>query len=52
MADSQESNGLPRKPRRRWFRFSLRTLLILVTLLSIGLGLFVYRGERQRRHSL
>ena len=40
---------LPRKPRRRWLQISLRTLLILVTLLSIGLGWFVHRGERQRR---
>ena len=26
------------KPRRRWFRFSLRTLLIVVTVLAIPLG--------------
>src|SRR5688572_14736937 len=43
------SADVPRKPRRRWLRFSLRTLLVLVTLLSIGLGWFVHRGERQRR---
>ena len=43
------SDAIPRKPRRRWPRFSLRTLLILVTLLSIALGWFVHRGERQRR---
>ena len=42
------SDAVPRKPRRRWLRFSLRTLLILVTLLSIGLGWFVHRGERRR----
>ena len=48
MAHFQEDVA-PRKPRRRWLRFSLRTLLILVTLLSIGLGTFVHRGERQRR---
>src|SRR5688500_818246 len=34
------SSDVPRKPRRCWPRFSLRTLLILVTLLSIGLGWF------------
>jgi hypothetical protein len=28
----------PAKPRRRWFRFSLRTLFILVTLASLPLG--------------
>ena len=43
------SADVPRKPRRRWLQVSLRTLLILVTLLSIGLGWFVHRGERQRR---
>jgi len=26
------------KPRRRWFRYSLRTLLVLVVLLAIPLG--------------
>ena len=41
--------ALVAKPRRRWLQISLRTLLILVTLLSIGLGWFVHRGERQRR---
>ena len=43
------SGDLARKPRRRWLQISLRTLLILVTLLSIGLGWVVNRGERQRR---
>lgn len=26
------------KPRRRWFRFSLMTLLVLITLVACGLG--------------
>ena len=26
------------KPKRRWFRFSLRTLLVTVTLLCVWLG--------------
>src|SRR5688572_23770134 len=43
------SGDAPRKPRRRWLQVSLRTLLILVTLPSIGLGWIVHRGERQRR---
>ena len=43
------SDAVPRKPRPRWLRFSLRTMLIMVTLLSIGPGWFVHRGERQRR---
>ena len=48
MADSEKIAEIARKPRRRWWQVSLRTLLVLVTLLSIGLGWFVHRGERQR----
>ena len=34
-----ETQMKPQKPRRRWFRFRLRTLLIvLVTVLSVTLG--------------
>ena len=43
------SADVPRKPRRRWLQLSLRTLLILVTLLCVALGWIVHRGERQRR---
>ena len=35
------------KPRRRWFRFSLRTLFVLMSLLCIWLGWNVYQ-VRQR----
>jgi hypothetical protein len=45
---SQEPNA---KPKRRLFRFSLRTLLLLVTLTSIGLGwvtLQMRQAQRQR----
>ena len=47
MIDPQgkESSDVPRKPRRRWWQISLRTLLIL----ALGLSWFVIRGERQRR---
>ncbi len=34
MTAPSESTG----PRRRWFVFSLRTLLVLVTVLGVGLG--------------
>jgi hypothetical protein len=37
------------KPRRRWFRFSLRTLLIAVTLLCVWLGYETTQAVRQRR---
>ena len=39
-------------PRRRLFRFSLRTLLVVVVLLSVGLGWFAFKmrqAERQRK---
>ena len=37
------------KPRRRWLRFSLRTLLILVTVLSVPLGWVGWRLGQIRR---
>jgi hypothetical protein len=30
----------PTPPRRRWFRFSLRTLFALVTVLCLGIGAY------------
>lgn len=35
--------------RRRWLQFSIRTLLVLVTLLCVALGLWCVPAERQRR---
>ena len=49
MTDTQEPGGTQRKPRRRWLQVSLRTLLLLVTLLGVSLGWIVNRGERQQR---
>jgi hypothetical protein len=39
------------KPRRRWFRFSLRTMLVLVTVMAILLTMSAYpnRWIRERR---
>jgi hypothetical protein len=36
------------KPKRRWVQVSLRTVLVVVTLLCIALGLWVVPAERQR----
>ncbi len=35
--------------RRRWFRFSLRTFLVVVTVLAVWIGWYVNRAEKQRR---
>src|SRR4051794_11935806 len=39
------------KPKRRWSSFSLRTLLVFVTVASVGFGYFAHKlrqAERQR----
>jgi hypothetical protein len=36
------------KPKRRWFRFSLRALLVLVTMLCVWLGFTVNAARRQK----
>ncbi len=37
------------KPKRRWFQFSLRTLLVFVLIASIGMSWLAVRKERVRR---
>ena len=37
------------KPKRRWYQFSLRTLLVVAPLLAVFLGVVVRRAEQQRR---
>ena len=37
------------KPRRRWWQFSLRTLLIVLTGFGVALGWIVYRANEQRK---
>jgi hypothetical protein len=42
------------KPKRRWFRFGLRTLFVLVTIVGLFAGWFAYQLNlgRQRRQFL
>ena len=39
----------PTKPRRRWLRFSIRSLLLLIALIAIPLAWKVNRAQNQRR---
>ena len=39
----------PARPRRRMLRYSLRTLLVLVALVAVGLSICVNRAQRQRQ---
>ncbi|MEX2118862.1 MAG: hypothetical protein WD847_04565 [Pirellulales bacterium] len=45
----QTSQVKAARSRRRWLQFSLRWLLVIVTVSGIGLGLVVSRVERQRQ---
>lgn len=36
------------KRKRRWLRYSIRTLLIVVTIFCVALGYWVNRANRQR----
>ena len=45
------SADVPRKPRRRWFQFSLRSFLVLVTILGIWLG-FLARGAKRQAEAI
>jgi hypothetical protein len=37
------------KPRRRWFQFRLRTLIVLMLLVSIGMSWFAMKMQQARR---
>jgi len=42
------TSPLTRKLRRRWFRYSLRTLLLLMLVFGCGLGWFAREIRRSR----
>ena len=46
--DAPPSNASKVKPKRRWCRFSLRALLILITVLCLWLGPKVHHARQQR----
>ena len=37
------------RPRRRWYQFSLRTLLIVVAVSTVPLGWFAWEIQQRRR---
>jgi hypothetical protein len=49
--DLAESPSTAPKPRRRWWQFSLRTLMVAMLVLGVLFGLFAIRLERARRQA-
>ena len=47
--EAQPERVAAAKPKRRWFQFSLATLLLLTLVCAVLLALFVVPAERQRR---
>ncbi len=45
MSESKQSH-------RRWFRFSLRALLLLIVVVAVLLGLFDWKSKRLTQHDL
>ncbi len=37
------------RPKRRWFRFSLRTMLLVITVFALWLGLHIHATRRQQQ---
>ena len=46
--DQRETPASSFTPRRRWFRFSLRSLLILTTIVAVFFGLWGSQGRKER----
>src|SRR5688572_24747048 len=47
--EPQPERVAPAKPKRRWFQFSLATLLLLTLACAVVLALWAASAERQRR---
>ena len=45
---SEQADKPKRKRKRRWFRFSLKTFVVVLTVFCVWLGLLVYRVNKQR----
>ena len=43
------NDSRPKKPRRRWYQYRLRTLLVVVLLASIGMSWFAVKMQQARR---
>ena len=48
MAGMADEQGKPKKPRRRWYQFSLRTLMLFVVVASLALAWVGNRYQRAR----
>lgn len=48
MDEGQPTIVKPTKPKRRWFQYSLRTLLIVMTIIAVGLGWWSHKARQQR----
>ena len=51
MDKSEAANRIqePIRPKRRWHQYSLRTFIVLVSLVAVGLGIWVARARNQQR---
>lgn len=47
-----EATSIPKPQRRRWFQFSLRTMMILILFLSLPLGRFAYNLRQAREQEV
>jgi hypothetical protein len=48
MSDAPQQQA-PRKPKRRFFRFGLKAMLLFIAIVAVWLGIATNRADRQRR---